>query len=120
MHETSTSASWKVGPVSAEVAMLHPAIKPKRANLFDKTSIDGTSKCLSSVLTHDGWCTLVNRRRKNDDAGEGRIRSSLQSTHDNNLGVCGHEVNNKRNAALHTSLYDRMPTPPEDIGGAFS
>ena len=66
--------------------MLHPAIKPKRANLLDKTSIDGTSKCPSSVLTHDGRCTLVNRRRKNGDAGEGRIRSSLQSTHDNNLG----------------------------------
>ena len=34
--------------------------------------------------------------------------------------LCGHGVNNERNAALHTSLCDRMPTPPEDIGGAFS
>uniref|UniRef100_A0A0A8Y8E5 Uncharacterized protein n=1 Tax=Arundo donax TaxID=35708 RepID=A0A0A8Y8E5_ARUDO len=54
MHETSDSASWKVGPVSAEVAMLHPAIKPKRANLFKIISTDGTSKHPSSTLTHDG------------------------------------------------------------------
>jgi len=36
--------TWNAGPFSAEVAMLHPAMKAKKNNLLEMISIDGTSK----------------------------------------------------------------------------
>lgn len=44
IHEKSDIASWNAGPFSAEVAMLHPAMKAKKNNLLEIISIDGTSK----------------------------------------------------------------------------
>jgi len=44
MSGKNKACTWNAGPFSAEVAMLHPAMKAKKNNLLEIISIDGTSK----------------------------------------------------------------------------